>query len=664
MGENTLALLKGLGPARKQALMDAGVCSLRDLILLYPKEYRDLSVLRDVASITEGEISGLRLVISGEIKQMRIKKLLITQAYGSDQSGVIRIVWYNQPWLKKQIKGKRELLLFGRAERQRGILSLINPSIEDDMGIHPVYKTIPGVPARVLREFIQQALELGLENLNADLPAEIRERFDLLGKREALMMIHRPGTMESLAKAKRTLAFEELLLYQVTLGRYRRDRGTGCCCPCSEDDILAYWRSLEFQPTQAQERVLKEIADDMSSGEPMARMVQGDVGSGKTAVAFGAMYLSSRCGFQSALMVPTEVLAHQHYIEARRILEPLGCRVGYLTGNLSASGHQMAHEAIREGRWDVIIGTHALITDAVQYKRLGLVITDEQHRFGVRQRTMLSSKGDSPNVLVMSATPIPRTLSLILYGDLDISVIDQLPPGREPVQTRIVPESKRSDLYRYLKKEVESGRQAYVVCPLIEESEAVDARSAQELLQELRERYLGTMRTELIHGKLKSAEKDEILERFRSGEVDVLISTTVIEVGVNVPNASIMIVENAERFGLAQLHQLRGRVGRGMTASWCFLVAQSSEKLRFLASTSDGFRIAEKDMEIRGPGEIFGLRQSGPINSFGDLFAADAVLLSQTHDLAGEILSRKDAVSDIVMRLASAKYGERQLSLN
>ena len=526
MGENTLALLKGLGPARKQALMDAGVCSLRDLILLYPKEYRDLSVLRDVASITEGEISGLRLVISGEIKQMRIKKLLITQAYGSDQSGVIRIVWYNQPWLKKQIKGKRELLLFGRAERQRGILSLINPSIEDDMGIHPVYKTIPGVPARILREFIQQALELGLENLKEDLPAEIRERFDLLGKREALMMIHRPETMESLAKAKRTLAFEELLLYQVTLGRYRRDRGTGCCCPCSEDDILAYWRSLEFQPTQAQERVLKEIADDMSSGEPMARMVQGDVGSGKTAVAFGAMYLSSRCGFQSALMVPTEVLAHQHYIEARRILEPLGCRVGYLTGNLSASGHQMAHEAIREGRWDVIIGTHALITDAVQYKRLGLVITDEQHRFGVRQRTMLSSKGDSPNVLVMSATPIPRTLSLILYGDLDISVIDQLPPGRELVQTRIVPESKRSDLYRYLKKEVESGRQAYVVCPLIEESEAVDARSAQELLQELRERYLGTMRTELIHGKLKSAEKDEILERFRSGEVDVLISTT------------------------------------------------------------------------------------------------------------------------------------------
>ena len=392
----------------------------------------------------------------------------------------------------------------------------------------------------------------------------------------------------------------------------------------------------------------------------MARMVQGDVGSGKTAIAFAAIALAHAGGWQSALMAPTEVLARQHYEGAKQLLEPLGVRVGLLVGSLTPKQHRLAHEAIAAGEWDLAIGTHALITEGVEYQKLGLVVTDEQHRFGVRQRTLLSEKGDAPNVLVMSATPIPRTLSLILYGDLDISVVDELPPGRTPVQTRIVPEAKREGLYGFLREEVQRGRQVYVVCPLVEESEAIEALPAEAVYEDLRTKRLPELRIELVHGRMKPADKDAALERFRRGEADVLVSTTVIEVGVNVPNATVMVIENAERVGLAQLHQLRGRVGRGAHESWCFLMAEPNPRLRFLCATADGFRVAQKDMELRGPGELFGTRQSGTLAAGIGTLAGDTELLKRTHDEARALMRHPESDdARTVIALARERFADR-----
>jgi len=394
--------------------------------------------------------------------------------------------------------------------------------------------------------------------------------------------------------------------------------------------------------------------------------VQGDVGCGKTAIAFGAMYACAQYGWQCALMAPTEILAAQHMESAKKMLEPLGIECGLLTGSLTAKKKKEAHEAIASGRWRAVIGTHALITEAVEYERLGLVITDEQHRFGVKQRSSLSGKGESPNVLVMSATPIPRTLSLILYGDLDISIVNELPPGRTPVKTNIVPEAKRKDMYGFLRDQVRQGRQIYVVCPLIEESEAVDASPAEMVYEKLKREELPDLRVELVHGRLKAKDKDAILNAFHAGEIDVLVSTTVIEVGVNVPNASVMVIENAERFGLAQLHQLRGRVGRGAAVSYCFLMAEPNQRLRLMTKSNDGFEIAQKDMELRGPGDLFGVRQSGALSLGPCACMGDTSLLKETHDAARALL--KDADSEetqAIIGLARTAYPDAlSLALN
>ena len=559
-----------------------------------------------------------------------------------------------------QLAPGRELLLYGKADRPRGVLQLVSPTIEHEASLVPVYRQVPGVPAKALRAAIEAALEACDANWPEDLPESIRRRYGLSERNFALRSAHFPASREALAAARRRLAFEDLLLYQVALGLTRESGREGVQLDFDDAEIESFWSSLPFAPTGAQRRVLGEIAQDLRSPRAMARLVQGDVGCGKTAIAFAAIRLACACGYQAAMMAPTEVLARQHYDGARELLEPMGLRVGLLTGSLTAKQHRLAHEAIAAGKWDVVIGTHALITEGVEYHRLGLVVTDEQHRFGVRQRAKLGEKGDAPNVLVMSATPIPRTLALILYGDLDISIVDELPPGRRPVATRIVPEAKREGLYGFLREEVRRGRQAYVVCPLVEESEAVDARPAEEVYDDLRTRRLPDLRIELVHGRMRPAEKDAALERFRSGEADILVSTTVIEVGVNVPNATIMVIENAERFGLAQLHQLRGRVGRGSEESWCFLMAEPNERLRFLASTADGFKIAQKDLELRGPGELFGTRQSGAIAEGVSLMGSDAELIRDTHDLARELLShpeRPDAAQ--VIALARERFAGR-----
>ena len=656
----SLSSIRGIGPARLKALNAAGIFTVRDLAMYLPKDYRDLTQTTPLEALQAGQTVAVRVRVSGEVREQRAKKLLITQVFVSDDTETIAAVWYNQPWLKNQLTKGRELLLYGKAEWKKGMLQLVSPTIEQEGGLTPVYRAIPGVPAKAMRDTIAAALEACDAGWPESLPESLRRRYGLSERNFALRNAHFPTDKDALAAARRRLAFEDLLLYQTALSIFRNTGREGIRFEFADDAMEEFWQRLPFAPTGAQRRVMREVADDLRSNRAMARMVQGDVGSGKTAIAFAAISLAHKCGWQAALMAPTEVLARQHFDGAKEILEPMGCRVGLLTGSLTQKQHRIAHEAVREGEWDVVIGTHALITENVEYKNLGLVVTDEQHRFGVRQRTLLGEKGDAPNVLVMSATPIPRTLSLILYGDLDISIVDELPPGRKPVATRVVPEVKREGLYGFLREEVRKGRQAYVVCPLVEESEAVEALPAEQVYEDLRTKRLPDLRIELVHGRMRPADKDAVLEKFRAGEADVLVSTTVIEVGVNVPNATIMVIENAERFGLAQLHQLRGRVGRGAHESWCFLMAESNERLRFLCSTNDGFKVAQKDMELRGPGELFGTRQSGSITEGVNLMGSDAELLKTTHDLARELLSRpENEEAAAVIALAKERFSDK-----
>ena len=657
--EMMLSEIRGIGPARLKALNDAGIFSVRDLAMLLPRDYRDLSAITPLDALIAGQLAAVRVRVTGEAREQRAKKLLITKAFVTDGETVIQAVWYNQPWLKKQLTRDRELLLYGKPEWKKGVLMLVSPTIEQSAGLIPVYRAIAGIPPKALRATIERALDACDSSWIDELPESIRARYGLCERNFALRNAHFPVSREALSEARRRLAFEELLLYQVALRLIRNVGRKGVRMDFALDRLDAFWKTLPFPPTNAQRRVALEIANDLRSDRAMTRMVQGDVGCGKTAIAFAAIAVVHECGYQAALMAPTEVLAQQHFESAKAILEPLGCRIGLLTGSLTAKGHRIAHAAIASGEWDVVIGTHALITDKVEYKNLGLVITDEQHRFGVRQRTMLGEKGDSTNVLVMSATPIPRSLSLILYGDLDISIVDELPPGRKPVATRIVSESRRDGLYGFLRAEIAKGRQAYVVCPLVEESEAVDASPAELVYEDLRTNRLPELRIELVHGRMKPADKDAVLEKFRAGEADVLVSTTVIEVGVNVPNATIMVIENAERFGLAQLHQLRGRVGRGAHESWCFLMAEPNERLRFLTGTNDGFKIAQKDMELRGPGELFGTRQSGAIAEGLGLAGTDTLILKQTHDLARELMNGDSEDARRIIELSRARFGEK-----
>ena len=661
MEDMSLESLRGIGPKRREALEKAGIRTARDLVSYLPREYRDLTDVRPLADLQPGESAAVRARVVGGASMVRLHGRVIVRARLEDASGRIQAVWYNQSWLKEQLSPGRELLLYGKVDVQRGQRVLLCPSIERETGIRAVYKPVAGIPNRTLAECIDAALDAMDGHWPEDLPAGIRRRAVLCERNYAYLNAHHPLSREALDAARRRFAYEELLMYQVGLGLTRGSRGSGRAMDCPDERGEEFWRTLSFAPTGAQRRVLREILADLRAPQAMARLVQGDVGSGKTALAFGAMYACAKAGYQCALMAPTEVLAQQHYASARELLEPLGIRCGLLTGSSTAREHREAREMLESGAWQAVIGTHALITENVTYQKLGLVVTDEQHRFGVRQRTLLSEKGEDVNVLVMSATPIPRTLALILYGDLDISLLDELPPGRTPVTTRIVPEEKREAMYGFLRDQVRQGRQVYVVCPLIEESEVMpDARTAESVCRELREEKLSDLRVALVHGRMKPREKEAVLAGFRAGEMDVLVSTTVIEVGVNVPNASVMVIEDADRFGLAQLHQLRGRVGRGAALSYCFLMAQPNERLRLMTHTNDGFVIAQKDMELRGPGELFGFRQTGEAAIGLPACAGDSALLRETHEMAQWVLrhpGEPDALC--VARMARARFAEQ-----
>lgn len=611
-----LSDIKGIGKTRLAALHAAGICSLRDLLYAVPYKYRDLSRLSTVAQAQAGERVCLELVREGEAKLSRHGKLSRVTCAFSDATGRITACWFNQPWMCENMNRHTRLTLYGQVEAGGGHKRLMNPSVETQRRILPVYRPMEGVPQRVHAAAVQQALEWAEKLCPETLPEELCRRHGLISCAGAIRALHAPRSMEEAGSAQRRFAFEQMLMYQAAIRLVRNVHRQGPEMRFAPDAPDLFWRDMPFAPTGAQRRTLGEIARDMAGERAMARMVQGDVGSGKTAVAMGAMLLCAQAGYQSALMAPTEILARQHYKSMRAFFEAHGFGCGLLVGGMPAKERRAALAKIAAGEWKAVIGTHALISEGVRYQRLGLCITDEQHRFGVAQRTALLNKGAegerAPHLLVMSATPIPRSLALVMFGDLDLSIIDELPPGRQPVTTRIVSEEKREAMYGFLRKELEAGRQAYVVCPLVEESENADSlKAAKAHALELQSGALRGLRVGLTYGSQPAAEKAETLEAFAAGALDVLVATTVIEVGVNVPNASMMIIEDADHYGLAQLHQLRGRVGRGVAQSWCFLLAQPNERLRALVRTNDGFEISRVDLEQRGPGELLGTRQHG-----------------------------------------------------
>ncbi|MGI5884762.1 MAG: ATP-dependent DNA helicase RecG [Candidatus Spyradocola sp.] len=636
--------LKGVGKARLEALERAGMDSVEELLWRLPKSYTDYDDRDEIAALT----SGRRSVFLARIKNVsttRVRGATRVAAKVFDATGEVSCVWFQQPYRAKQLEVGAVQLFCGLVTRYRGVAEVVSPQVlpADTHGIVPVYAPIRDIPAKTYAGLVRQALDRCPPTNDGDLPDGIRQRFGLLPQAAALRSIHFPESREALAQALRTFSFRDLLFFALAVRRQRLGPGMGRAMKANLAVVQPFLDSLPYALTGAQERVLRQALSDMESDTPMARLVEGDVGCGKTIIALALLYCAFENGCQGALMAPTEVLAHQHAEEAQKLLAPFGVRVALLTGSLRAAQRRETLRAIEAGEADLIVGTHALIMGGVRYHRLGLVVTDEQHRFGVRQRLALEHKGEAPHVLVMSATPIPRTMALVLYGELDVSVVDELPPGRKPVATRIVPESKRQGLYGFLRDTVEAGQQVYVVCPLVEESEVVDAASAARTAQELAA-ALPKAHVELLHGRMKGEEKEKILDRFAAGETQVLVSTTVIEVGVNVPNATVMVIEDAERFGLAQLHQLRGRVGRGEKPSWCFLMAdRPTARLRALTETNDGFVIAQKDLALRGPGELLGTRQSGMADERTLALFSDATLLPQVQALADEVFSAPDA---------------------
>ncbi len=656
MTEKTTALteLKGVGHARAQAFFRIGIESAQDLIAYYPRDYEDRRELTPIASVQPGQTVMVQAQLLGAPTTFRKGRLTITRARAADATGSIQLVWFNQAYLTKNLQAGSIYVFVGKADHKYNTLSLISPKfhkgIEGERGILPVYPLCEGLTQAIVRQTMRQALmDAGRQEY---MPREIRSRYGLCEYNFAVSQIHFPDSYENLDLARRRLIFDELFMLRLALLRLRDQRiqdkkGFRIQAAPDEEKLRA---RFGFSLTGAQERTWKEILADLSSDKAMNRLVQGDVGSGKTAVAMLALFAVARSGRQGAMMAPTEVLAAQHYESAVKLMEPLGVRVGFLAGSLTAKQRRDVYERIQLGLIDVVIGTHALIQEGVEYARLGLVITDEQHRFGVRQRAALAAKSEMPNVLVMTATPIPRTLAMVLYGDMDVSVLDEKPPGRRPVKTYCVNYTYEERIYRFIDKQVEAGHQVYVICPAVEEGETGDLHSVLELGEYMQKCVFPKRRVGILYGSMKAGEKDRIMQEFYEGKIQILVSTTVVEVGVNVPNATLMVVENAERFGLAQLHQLRGRVGRGGAESYCILITDAAQtltrqRMKVLVDSEDGFLIAEEDLRLRGAGDVFGLRQHGlPELRLADL-GRDLSTLREAGEAAADLLKKDPELS-------------------
>ena len=646
--------LRGIGEKKALALEKLGVSSLRDLISYFPARYEDRTKFCAIAAAPEGEAVCISALIADTPRLIRIRRgMELVRFRAVDQSGSVNITYFNQNYVKDVFKRGESFRFYGKIERSGGARSMANPAYESEEKprgvtgcVLPVYRLSAALDQRTLREAVRTALSLHAEDMPDLLPDEVRIRNRLAQSRYAYENVHFPADLNALAIARRRLVFEELFVLAAALGLMRgehtRERGVSF----EKKDMSLFYSALPFEPTGAQKRAIEEAMGDMSGGFVMNRLVQGDVGSGKTLVAAALMWLCRENGMVSAMMAPTEILAEQHFATLSSLLAPFSVRIGKLTGSMTAKEKREAKEKIRAGEWDLVVGTHALFSDDVEFSRLGLVVTDEQHRFGVRQRAALIAKGVSPHVLVMSATPIPRTLALMIYGDLDVSIIDELPPGRQKIDTFIIDESLRDRLNGFIRRQVTEGRQVFVVCPKVEADEETPEnplKSAEEHAKEL-SAVFPEMKVACVHGKMKAKEKDAVMASFIGGETDILVSTTVIEVGVDVPNATLMIVENAERFGLSQLHQLRGRIGRGRHKSWCILITENkSEEVRarlsVMARTNDGFEISEEDLRLRGPGDFFGSRQHGlPEMHIADL-GADTQILKAAQEEARALLA-------------------------
>ncbi len=647
--------VKGVGQHLLAKFKVLGVSTCLDLINYYPRRYDDYSNITTISRIRPGELAVLKGVFKNISGRYVRRGMHITEAIFSDDSGSVKIVWFNQPYREKFIDKKTEYLLAGKFEFNKMRLSIINPTIEKEKSfqvnvarIIPIYRETKGLKSTQIRKVIAE-LQPMINKLPEILPADIVSGNQLISYADAISWIHYPKDSKQLALAKKRLSFDELfvLVYASLLNKRQFSKESGVEIEFDQDLAKKFVESLPFQLTNAQRKVIWQIYQDMQNKTPMNRLVEGDVGSGKTLVAAMAAIMVMKTGYQVVLMAPTEILARQHFNNLQRLLSSIDMshEVGLLVGSLKTSEKRQVHEQIKQKQINLIVGTHALITDSVITNNLGLVIIDEQHRFGVEQRKKLQAKAKFlPHILNMTATPIPRTLALTVYGELDVSVIDEMPPGRQPITTHVVSPNSRMPMYQVIDKELASGRQMFVVCPLITQSDTVKVVSAEEVCENLRRTILGKYRIGLLHGQMKPEQKDEIMTKFIESELDILVSTTVVEVGVDVPNASIMIIEGAERFGLAQLHQLRGRVGRGVHDSYCYLVPSDSkeppQRIQKLAEINDGFRLAELDLELRGPGAIYGVAQSGQL----DLRIAnisDTKLVAQARAAAAKCIENK-----------------------
>lgn len=677
--QDDIQYLKGVGPKKAALLAKLGIQTMFDLLTWYPRGYEDQSALTPIASLHAGETA----TVSGSImnlteKQGRSRKMSILTALVGDGTGFLQIIWFNQKYLKRQLKIGCRLFVTGKATYAyggQGQLAMSNLSSfqilqdgeapEAALGIQPIYSATEKLNQKFFRKLMHTLLENPPEWQEV-LPESVRTEYALMDRRQAFGAIHFPKDFEELQAARRRLAFDELYLIQcglLLIKKQGRESRRGIRHLSDSRLTREVMESLPFRLTGDQAKCLCAVKSDMEKTVPMRRLVQGDVGSGKTVIAMLALVKTVENGWQGALMAPTEILAAQHYESFRKQLAPFGIRVGFLSGRLTKKKRQELYDAMEAQELDIVIGTHALIQEGVHFAKLGLVVTDEQHRFGIAQRAELEKKSSRlPDVLVMTATPIPRTMTLTIYGDLDVSLIRELPPGRQPVRTFVRRPERRPLIYDFVHKEIEAGRQAYVICPLIEMNEELPIPSAEEVYEELRHGIFRDMRCGLVHGRMKAAEKEQVMQDFYENRVQLLVSTTVIEVGVNVPNASIMVVEHAERFGLAQLHQLRGRIGRGSYRSYCVLVSESKsqtakERLQIMESTADGFQLAEEDLKLRGPGQFFGSMQHG----LPDLKIADVL-----HDMDILLDARRAAMQTIERRedmrfvrpILSMQYGE------
>lgn len=656
--QEKVSTLKGVGPKKQQRFLKLNIETLEDLLYHFPRDYEDRRETKKVGDLVDGEKTSLELQVH-PLKKRRAfgRGPSLLQLIGQDDTGRMIITFFNQPYLSQKISPGTKLRIYGEVKRGPRGLEITNPdfTLLDEnhknywQEIFPIYPLTKDISHKELVKLISMLLESLKEEKEPDrfenLPKALRTENKLCQRLMALEHIHFPQNAKGLKVAKYRLVYEEFFFLMITLNFKKAKVGEQQGIPLQgEKEVRNFLQALPFDPTKAQETVIQEVLQDLKRPVPMSRLVQGDVGSGKTVVAMAALVAAVASKTQGAMMAPTEILAKQHYQTLSQFLNPLGISVGLLTGSLTPKNKKMMQQKIREGEIDVVVGTHAVIGEKVGFHNLSVVITDEQHRFGVRQRKTLSKKGRNPHVLVMSATPIPRTLAYILYGDLEVSVIDQMPKGRKPIKTKNCPMEERDFVYEQMKDQLNKGRQAYVVCPLIEESETLDLNAAIDLQEQLSKNILKDYKIGLLHGKMSYIEKEEVMKNYTDGKLQVLVSTTVVEVGVDVPNATVMVIENAERFGLAQLHQLRGRIGRGEHHSYCYLLHQpvkehTQKRLEIMEKTNNGFLISEKDLEIRGPGELFGFRQHGIYNlKIANFFRHQNILKKAQQDVKDLLL--------------------------